>query len=388
MGQVGLKVSLSRIQPVSGSKRAWSERRRGRSRQAGARDEHRPVAADVLISSGGEPRRKRGVGAASSSTMAQCLGASSSKKRRAGEEGEEIDAAATAEEDRISALPEDLRLRILALLPLKSAIRTGALSTRWRALWERRWPAPSSLDLLLRPGDDTEEVLLSLERRGLRRLDRFSLTIERSRSPAEPRVRAPQRFIDYAAACGVEDLHVDVANHFMSLISTLNFPRGCSHLARLFVRHLAGVSFGFPLCLDAFPALEVVHLHLVRVDINMLLWACSRLKTLYLRHCNCKGVGAINLMPAGAHLRSVTVVECNGITHIDARRAHGLRSFRFSSARFPTYDIAATASLDDLCISLRGQNCNPLGHWIQTLPDLASLTVLTICSIALRVCAL
>ena len=236
--------------------------------------------------------------------MAQFLGASSSKKRRADEEGEEIDAAATAEEDRISALPEDLRLRILALLPLKSAIRTGALSTRWRALWERRWPAPSSLDLLLRPGDDTEEPLLSLERRGLRRLDRFSLTIERSRSPAEPRVRAPQRFIDYAAACGVEDLHVDVANHFMSLISTLNFPRGCSHLARLFVRHLAGVSFGFPLCFDAFPALEVVHLHLVRVDINKLLWACPRLKTLYLRHCDCKGVGAINLMPAGAHLRA------------------------------------------------------------------------------------
>jgi len=70
--------------------------------------------------------------------MAQLLGASSSKKRRAGEEGEVSEAAAMTaqEEDRISALPEDLRLRILALLPLKSAIRTGALSTRWRALWD------------------------------------------------------------------------------------------------------------------------------------------------------------------------------------------------------------------------------------------------------------
>ncbi|KAF8658768.1 hypothetical protein HU200_059254 [Digitaria exilis] len=204
--------------------------------------------------------------------MAQLLGASSSKKRRAGEGGEEIAAAAAAEEkDRISGLPEDLRLRILTLLPLKSAIRTGALSTRWRALWERRWPAPSSIDLLLRPGDDTEEVLLSLERRGVRRLDRFSLAIERSRSPAEPPFRDPQRFIDYAAACGVEDLHVDVANHFVSLISTLIFPRGCSHLARFFVRHLAGVSFGFTLCSNAFPALEIVHLDLVRVDINDLL---------------------------------------------------------------------------------------------------------------------
>ena len=52
-------------------------------------------------------------------------------------------------EDRISALPEALRLHVLCLLPLKSAIRTGALSTQWRELWTRRWPAPSSLDFCL-----------------------------------------------------------------------------------------------------------------------------------------------------------------------------------------------------------------------------------------------
>ncbi|KAF8658769.1 hypothetical protein HU200_059255 [Digitaria exilis] len=321
--------------------------------------------------------------------MAQLLGASSSKKRRAGGEGDVSEAVAMAaeEEDRISGLPEDLRLRILALLPLKSAIRTGALSTRWRALWERRWPAPSSIDLLFRPGDDTEELLRSLERRGLRRLDRFSLTIERSRNPPEPMFFAPQRFIDYAAACGVENLHVDVANHFMSWTSRFTLPPGCSNLARLFIRHKAGVSFGFSLRFDAFPTLEVIHLHLVRVDINELLWACPRLKTLYLRHCNCEGARAINLMPARAHLKSiesVTVLECSGITHIDARKAHGLRSFRFSSAGFPTYDIAGTAKLDDLYISLRGQNRKPLGHWIRALPDLANVTVLTICSIGLR----
>nr|CAB3471214.1 unnamed protein product [Digitaria exilis] len=320
--------------------------------------------------------------AASSSAMAQLLGASSSKKRRVGEEWEEIEAAAAAakEEDRISELPEDLRLRILALLPLKSAIRTGALSTRWRALWERRWPAPSSIDLLLRPGDDTEEVLRSLERRGLRRIDRFSLTIERSRSSAEPRSGTP-------SASSTMPPPAASRTSTSILISTLAIPRGCSHLACLFVCHLAGVSFGFSLRSDAFPALEVVHLHHVMVDINDLLWACPRLKTLYLRHCNCEGVRAIDLMPASAHLKSierVTVLECSGITHIDARRAHGLRSFRFSSAGFPTYDIAATAKLDDLYISLRGQNFNPLRQWIQALPDLANLTVLTVCSIALR----
>nr|CAB3471216.1 unnamed protein product [Digitaria exilis] len=324
--------------------------------------------------------------------MAHLLGASSLKKRRAGEEGEEIEAAAAMaaeEEDRISELPEDLRLRILTLLPLRSAIRTGALSTRWRALWERRWPAPSSMDLHIRPGDDPEELLRSLERRGERRIDRFSLTIHPNKRPLQHhRVRDPQRFLDYAAACAVEDLHIDAAGHFVSMLSTFIFPPGCSHLARVFIRHTGRVSFrSFP-CSDAsrFPALEVIHLYLVRsVDINELLWACPRLQTLDLRYCDVLGFqGVINLESSGAHLRSLTVAECNRITRLDASRATGLRSFCLSSAQLPTYNIPATASLDDLYLSLRGQNCEPIKHWIQALPNLANLTVLTICSVALR----
>uniref|UniRef100_A0A0A9AVY9 FBD domain-containing protein n=1 Tax=Arundo donax TaxID=35708 RepID=A0A0A9AVY9_ARUDO len=89
-------------------------------------------------------------------------------------------------------------------------------------------------------------------------------------------------------------------------------------------------------------------------------------------------------MPAGAHLRSLTVAECNNVTHIDADRASSLRSFRLSSALLPTYDISGTASLDDLYICVRGRNSHPVKQWIKALPNLSNLTVLTICSIALR----
>uniref|UniRef100_A0A0A9CLJ8 F-box domain-containing protein n=1 Tax=Arundo donax TaxID=35708 RepID=A0A0A9CLJ8_ARUDO len=330
--------------------------------------------------------RRRGAG---NSTMALQSGASASKKRRVGEEGEGSDAAvAAAEEDRISALPEELRLRILALLPLKSAIRTGALSSPWRALWARRWPAPASLDLHRHSGDDPERLHESFERWG-----RFSLTVHfRYRAYRFPNPNRYlddedlQRYLDYAAACDVEDLHIDIAGHFVSTGSMLCFPPGCSRLARLSLRRVGDFSFGYSLPSDAFSALEVIHLHSVRlIDLDHLLSASPRLRTLDLRYCESVDVlGAISVSPARGHLRSLTVAECNNVTKIDAVRACGLRSFRLSSALLSTYRIPATASLDGLYICLRGPNVrNPLSHWIRALPNLASLTILTICSIAL-----
>jgi hypothetical protein len=38
-------------------------------------------------------------------------------------------------EDRISALPDDLRRNIISRLPVKDNVRTTALSTRWRRVW-------------------------------------------------------------------------------------------------------------------------------------------------------------------------------------------------------------------------------------------------------------
>ncbi|KAF8658772.1 hypothetical protein HU200_059258 [Digitaria exilis] len=358
----------------------------GSKRQRSDEVAEQPDAGSLRIDA--ETKCRAGKGPA----MAPLLpGASSLKKRRVGgvaQEGEAKSVAEEDEEDRISSLPEDLRLRILALLPLTSAIRTGALSTRWRALWVRRWPAPSSLDLHHLPMDDPDRLLASLERRGRRRLERFALTLHFGRQPHRYLGdKDIHRCLDYAAACKVEELHVDISYHWVSISSSLNFPPGFSSLVRLSLLRVGDVSFGYSLGSDAFPALEIIHIHSARsVDLDDLLSASPRLRTLDLRYCEfVDDLGAIYVSPVRrCHLRSLTVAECNRITKIHAGRACGLRSLHLSSALFPTYKIPSTALLEDLYICLRGHNYNPLKHWIKEFPNLTNLKVLTICSIALR----
>ncbi|CAN6215881.1 unnamed protein product [Urochloa humidicola] len=360
----------------------------GSKRQRADEDAEQPDA--VSLRPGRETRCQAGKGSA----MALPLGASCSKKRRTGGGGDQIEEAAAAEEeDCISALPEDLRLRILSLLPLNSAIRTGALSSPWRALWARRWPAPPapSLDLHHRPTDDPDQLLKSLERRGRRHLDRFAITFHFGdyRSPKPHRYLDDQdihRCLDYAVACDVEDLHIDIADHWLSIGSSLSFPLGFSHLVRLSLLRVGSVSFNYSLGSGAFPALEIIHLHSAHsVDLNDLVSASPRLRTLDLRYCKfLDDEGVIYVSPARGHLRSLTVAECNRISGIHAGRASGLRSLHLSSSLFPTYNIPSTAPLEDLYICLRGHNYNPMKQWIKELPNLTNLTVLTICSIALR----
>ncbi|KAM0831354.1 hypothetical protein ACQ4PT_065603 [Festuca glaucescens] len=313
------------------------------------------------------------------------------KTRQEDEVGEEGEAGA---EDRISALPEALRLQVLCLLPLKSAIRTGVLSTQWGALWTRRWPAPSSLDFRFAAYESSQPITETLERRGLRRLDRFALSFGMGELDEE----GFRRCVDYAAACAVEDLRVHYVDPtFPSFDFQFRLQLDDPHLTRLSLR---GITICNPLRSCAFPALEVIQLRRVYVTditVQLLVAGCPLLRSLDLRYC--AGLNFVSIVGAGAHLTSLTVAECPLLTSISAYGAFSLRSFRYSGSYTAAYSIPATSALADLCICFRRParewmrvSCYaPEPHsdelrttWLELLTNLSNLTVLTLCSSALQ----
>ncbi|KAM0851738.1 hypothetical protein ACQ4PT_052227 [Festuca glaucescens] len=283
--------------------------------------------------------------------------------RRTDEEGEQA-----AEEDRILALPDALQLHILGLLPFKSAIHTGALSTQWRALWMSRWPAPASLDFRLAPHDSPQPLMESLERRGRRRLDRFSLSFQIGQLNDEDF----DRCLDYAAACAVADLDVYLSDSrsptsptpALQLQVSNRFrlpPGGNPHLARL---SLTGT------CVDYFrhhhhhpyPVLELIYLHRVTVSdatlLNLLAAARPLLRTLDMRYC--KDLRCANLVIAGANLKNVTVVECECVADVLITNSSSLRSFRYSGAYLAADVIPTSSAIDDIYICFGGPACRRL----------------------------
>ncbi|CAD6335748.1 unnamed protein product [Miscanthus lutarioriparius] len=251
------------------------------------------------------------------------------KRQRVDEQGDrcEVVGSDVVPMDRISALPDELRQRILTHLPLKDAIRTGALVRGWRDLWKGWWAHRASLEVHLR----------------------FSLIVDICKLKSSEL----RRFLDYAAECGVEDLHVETSK--ITVADKLNF-----HLA------LSSASLA---CLS-----------LRRISVSSMYYKGARpFHALTLSRCL--------VMPQ--NVRSVSLAEYDGFTRLNWVPLPSLRSFHYSGhfleAPFNIPRDAALADLyiwfaDSVSIKYDAKRLN------NSLPkDLSGLNVLTICSNALPV---
>ncbi|KAL6603619.1 hypothetical protein ACP70R_043980 [Stipagrostis hirtigluma subsp. patula] len=311
------------------------------------------------------------------------------KRPRMDEQGDQRQAAAdgAVEVDRISVLPDELRYRVLALLPLKAAIRTGALARRWRDLWKSRWTHRSSVDIHLRSSDDIPRELDALERepRPRRRLERFSLIVgSRKLKPSELR-----RFLDYATECGAEDLHVGVDQTLRRF--NFHLPLSSPRLARLSLRRMSIASVYYYKRAQTFQALEVIMLHSVSVAesaFKKMMALCPSLRTLDLRHCSGDLFALRSKIILPENLRSVTFVECAGDKiRLDTSALPRLRSFRYGNRYcLSTFSLPVDAALAELYIIFPQHSPLFSDLFGKALPhDLSGLTVLTLCSNALKI---
>ncbi|XP_038972394.1 putative F-box/LRR-repeat protein At3g18150 isoform X2 [Phoenix dactylifera] len=300
--------------------------------------------------------------------------------------------SAAAGADRLTDLPDALRLHILSFLPLKYAVRTGVLSRDWRNLWKYRWPHPSSLDLSVaageRPEDFLDRVGCCLRHRGRRRLDVLRIAFH-------PGLRhGPEviRWLEYASACGVEDLHVDLSppppspapvgrrrpprRDFFHLCESPN-------LSRLTVCgfHLSCPAAHF----KRLSSLEILCLHSISITdaaLRRIIAACPRLRSLDLRYC--RDLRRIAIPASGFRLASLTIVHCPKVSELTVS-APGLRSFRFSGAYLTSYCLDNSSGLEDVYMSSGGLGSGlPRSNWVKAIGRLSNVKVLTLCSLSLQ----
>ncbi|KAJ1703987.1 hypothetical protein LUZ63_003766 [Rhynchospora breviuscula] len=312
--------------------------------------------------------------------------------------------------DRISELPDVLRLHILSLLPLKSAIRTGVLSSKWRGLWAHRWPDPSSLFLsscssTSAPATGTtaeEDAFVSttnrcLAKRGRRRIDSLVLSFHQGQVFQSDL----KQWLDYAAACSVEDFHLYVfpaepasaassqtrrnnnsINRRRSASSLIfHFPMDSPLLIRLSLRgiHLSAAN-------SASTRLEILALHSVSLSdaaLRKVVAACPLLRCLDIRRC--RDFRRIQISASGPHLRSLTVVDCPKANELIVTSAPGLRSFRFCGTFLSRYSIENAYGLEEVYFTSAVPNLSlPNSNWVSSFERLANVTALTLCSHALQ----
>lgn len=308
--------------------------------------------------------------------------------------------SATGNVDRLTQLPDVLRLYILSLLPFKFAIRTGTLSSEWRGLWRFRWSQPSLINISPVPSLSHSELVSLVDdffrRRGSARIDCLQIRY----SPSTLQIPDIKRWLSYAASCSVSEFYLDLSRTpsaqntsrrrgsraaAAAAAPILDFNFRSPSLTRLTLRgfHLASSPPSFRMLSYSLEIMNLWEIYLSSASLRRILVNCPVLRSLSIRRC--QDLKKVVVPVSALRLARLTVVDCRKVSEISVS-ALGLRSFRFSGPLLKTYYIQSAAMLEDVYISSgMATPAVSLGDWIKPFSELASLKVLTVCNITLEV---
>ncbi|KAM3329893.1 hypothetical protein ACQJBY_026733 [Aegilops geniculata] len=225
----------------------------------------------------------------------------------------------SSEEDRLSGLPDDLLHSIVGRIPLKQAVRTSALSTRWACLWLHALAASAVLDFTDRdfvrgqsPGQIVATVNRCLEVDGAAPIDVFRVAL----SPFDAFGRDVVRWAATALGRGAGEVGVDLTQH----------ADGCGALelpGDLFQAEssLAVLSLGRCSLRDVPPGAAglagLTSLSLNQVDVTDdalrdVVSGCRLLEFLSLKSCHL----LVYVRVAGERLRGLEIVRCLAMRHL------------------------------------------------------------------------
>ncbi|XP_008806775.1 F-box protein At5g03100-like [Phoenix dactylifera] len=264
--------------------------------------------------------------------------------------------------DRLTELPDSLRLQILGLLPRKDAIKTGVLSTQWKGLWKQRFAYSTELlhDRVYKDAEDQQEFIIEIEKAMQqyqnRRIEVFRLNFY----PDKSYENTMKEWIAQALSRGAEELHLDFSQGLTSgnpdgrlkprrkkplLNDTLFRGNSLIVLSLKYCRIYKWFKF------THLGSLEALHLHGLNItDFSLanLITNCPLLKKLEL--CECLTLQWIRVSGPNLRLKNLHVVHCGQVNAIEIS-APNLQMFHLVG-RFPRilllFDVS---SLNNVYIS-------------------------------------